>query len=76
MAPNTPLSFAHGLAATFGANLRTVGLCAKGRDQTAGRFNALKEAMGHATIATTSDLYSHLDTKDLVADLALVAKGN
>jgi hypothetical protein len=28
--------------------------------------------MGHSSLATTYDLYGHLDTRDLVADLALI----
>jgi integrase len=37
-----------------------------------GRLTTLSAAMGHASIATTSDLYGHLDMRDLAADLALV----
>jgi hypothetical protein len=28
--------------------------------------------MGHASIKTTSDLYLHLDSRDVLADLALI----
>jgi integrase/recombinase XerD len=38
-----------------------------------GRITTLSTAMGHASLATTYDLYGHLDTRDLVADLALIA---
>jgi integrase len=42
-----------------------------------GRLTTLASAMGHASIATTSDLYGHLDTRDLIADLALITgEGN
>jgi integrase len=37
-----------------------------------GRITTLSTAMGHASISTTYDLYGHLDTRDLVADLALI----
>jgi site-specific recombinase XerD len=37
-----------------------------------GRITTLSTAMGHASIATTYDLYGHLDTRDLEADLALI----
>jgi integrase/recombinase XerC len=37
-----------------------------------GRITTLSTAMGHASLATTYDLYGHLDTRDLVADLALI----
>jgi integrase len=37
-----------------------------------GRITTLSSAMGHASLATTFDLYGHLDTRDLVADLALI----
>ena len=37
-----------------------------------GRLTTLSSAMGHASIRTTYDLYGHLDTRDLAADLALV----
>jgi integrase/recombinase XerD len=40
-----------------------------------GRLTTLAAAMGHASIATTSDLYGHLDTRDLLADLELI-QGN
>jgi len=42
-----------------------------------GRLTTLSDAMGHASIATTADLYSHLDTRDMAEDLALIeAAGN
>jgi integrase/recombinase XerD len=37
-----------------------------------GRMETLSKAMGHASIATTVDLYGHLDLSDLARDLALV----
>lgn len=37
-----------------------------------GRLSTLSDAMGHASIATTDDLYGHLDTTDMAADLALI----
>jgi integrase/recombinase XerD len=37
-----------------------------------GRMETLSKAMGHASIATTVDLYSHLDLSDVARDLALV----
>ncbi len=37
-----------------------------------GRLETLSEQMGHASIATTSDLYSHLDQRDARADLAII----
>lgn len=36
------------------------------------RITTLSTAMGHVSLATTYDLYGHLDTRDLIADLALV----
>lgn len=42
-----------------------------------GRITTLSSAMGHASLATTYDLYGHLDMTDMAADLALVeAAGN
>lgn len=41
-----------------------------------GRLTTLSSAMGHASIATTADLYAHLDTRDMLADLALIAGGH
>ena len=35
-----------------------------------GRLDLLSMAMGHASIKTTHDLYSHLDTTDLAAEFA------
>jgi hypothetical protein len=35
-------------------------------------METLSKAMGHASIATTVDLYGHLDLSDLARDLALV----
>jgi integrase len=37
-----------------------------------GRITTLSTAMGHSSLAITYDLYGHLDTRDLVADLALI----
>ena len=37
-----------------------------------GRIETLSKAMGHASIATTIDLYAHLDLSDLARDLAIV----
>lgn len=37
-----------------------------------GRIETLSKAMGHASIATTVDLYAHLDLSDLARDLAIV----
>jgi integrase/recombinase XerD len=37
-----------------------------------GRMETLSKAMGHASIATTVDLYGHLDLADVARDLALV----
>jgi integrase len=37
-----------------------------------GRITTLSMVMGHASIATTADLYSHLDTRDMAADLELI----
>jgi integrase len=37
-----------------------------------GGITTLSTAMGHASLATTYDLYGHLDTRDLVADLELI----
>jgi sensor domain CHASE-containing protein len=34
----------------------------------------LSKAIGHASIATTVDLYGHLDLSDVARDLALVEK--
>jgi integrase len=41
-----------------------------------GRMETLWQAMGHASIATTVDLYGHLDVSDVARDLALVEAGN
>jgi hypothetical protein len=35
-------------------------------------MDTLSRAMGHASIATTVDLYGHLDLSDVARDLALV----
>jgi integrase/recombinase XerD len=40
-----------------------------------GRMETLSKAMGHASIATTVDLYGHLDVADIARDLALVESG-
>jgi integrase len=40
-----------------------------------GRMDTLSKAMGHASIATTVDLYGHLDVADIARDLALVESG-
>ena len=37
-----------------------------------GRLETLSPAMGHASIRTTSDIYAHLDLRDLKKDLALI----
>ena len=37
-----------------------------------GRIETLSKAMGHASIATTVDLYGHLDLSDVARDLALI----
>jgi integrase len=40
-----------------------------------GRLETLSLAMGHESIRTTFDLYGHLDTRDMAADLALIEGG-
>jgi hypothetical protein len=35
-------------------------------------METLSKAMGHSSIATTVDLYDHLDLSDVARDLALV----
>jgi integrase/recombinase XerD len=40
-----------------------------------GRMETLSQAMGHTSIATTVDLYGHLDISDVARDLALVEAG-
>jgi integrase/recombinase XerD len=40
-----------------------------------GRMETLSRAMGHASIATTVDLYGHLDVADVARDLALIEAG-
>jgi integrase len=40
--------------------------------QRGGQMHTLSKAMGHASIATTVDLYGHLDLADVARDLALV----
>lgn len=37
-----------------------------------GRLETLSLVMGHASIRTTYDLYAHLDTRDIFADLELI----
>lgn len=37
-----------------------------------GRLETLKRMLGHSSIATTEDLYSHLDVEDVRADLRLL----
>ncbi|MDQ5822461.1 MAG: tyrosine-type recombinase/integrase [Actinomycetota bacterium] len=37
-----------------------------------GRLETLSRVMGHASLSTTFDLYGHLDTRDITADLALI----
>jgi len=37
-----------------------------------GRLETLSLVMGHASVATTMDLYGHLDTRDVFADLAIM----
>lgn len=40
-----------------------------------GRLETLSIVMGHASIQTTADLYAHLDTRDIAADVAVIGKG-
>jgi integrase len=40
-----------------------------------GRLETLSLAMGHESIRTTFDLYGHLDTRDMAADLLLIEGG-
>jgi integrase len=40
--------------------------------QRRGSLHMLSKAMGHASIATTIDLYGHLDLADVAKELALV----
>jgi integrase len=42
--------------------------------QRGARMETLSRAMGHASIATTVDLYGHLDLEDVARDLALVER--
>lgn len=37
-----------------------------------GRIERLSDAMGHASVRTTYDLYGHLDAGDVAADHALI----
>lgn len=37
-----------------------------------GRLETLSMVMGHSSIKTTADLYSHLDTRDVALDIALL----
>jgi len=37
-----------------------------------GRLETLSLILGHASIRTTFDLYGHLDTTDVLADLAII----
>jgi integrase len=37
-----------------------------------GRLETLSLVMGHASIGTTHDLYAHLDTSDILIDVALI----
>lgn len=37
-----------------------------------GRLETLKEQMGHESIATTYDMYGHLDRRDIIRDLELI----
>ena len=37
-----------------------------------GRLETLSLILGHASIRTTFDLYGHLDTQDVLADLAII----
>jgi integrase len=37
-----------------------------------GRLETLSLVMGHASIGTTHDLYAHLDTSDILIDVALM----
>jgi integrase len=41
-----------------------------------GRLETLSVAMGHSSIKTTFDLYGHLDTRDVGADMLLMAEAN
>ena len=40
--------------------------------QSFGRLETLSLILGHASIRTTFDLYGHLDTTDVLADLAVI----
>jgi integrase len=40
-----------------------------------GRLTTLSLVMGHSSIRVTFDLYGHLDTRDVAADLALIESG-
>jgi integrase len=40
-----------------------------------GQLITLAQAMGHTSIRTTADLYAHLDTRDMAADLVLIQGG-
>lgn len=41
-----------------------------------GRLETLSMALGHESIRTTFDLYGHLDTRDMAADVAMIEAGN
>jgi integrase len=41
-----------------------------------GRLETLSEAMGHKSIQTTADLYAHLDTRDMAADIRVIEKAS
>ena len=41
-----------------------------------GRLETLSRAMGHESIRTTFDLYGHLDTSDVAADMALMEEAS
>ena len=39
-----------------------------------GRLETLSLTMGHASIATTNDLYAHLETSDVAVDVARISE--
>jgi len=41
-----------------------------------GRLEVLSDQLGHESIATTKDLYVHLDTRDVLIDLAAIAENS
>lgn len=42
------------------------------RVTSGGRLETLKDVLGHTSIRTTFDEYAHLDTRDVLADLAII----